>query len=82
MNFTRTPSGMIHRMRDPETSYCGKAITEGVRSMNARILSRCVSCERVYEIRGRLEKRIGGEAAKMRLLHELTEIVNRFDKDR
>lgn len=78
--YVQSRNGLIHEMRDTETAQCGVVLTDGRRVKRGK-MGMCSHCKRAGEIRRELLARLGGEVAKMRMLKELSEIVNRNDSD-
>jgi hypothetical protein len=79
--FVITAKGVAHRMRDLETTECGRGLHDGTRSETAPKLGRCRHCENALALRAKLIARAGGERRKMRVIRELSEIVNRQEEE-
>lgn len=79
--YVRSRNGITHVMRDASVSQCGREFVDGVRLANATRVGMCGRCRRVTDLKRDLLARVGGEEAKMRLLRELAEIVNRRDDE-
>lgn len=79
--YVVTPNGRVHTEYEPGVAECGVALDDGIRLGHAHKLGRCEACgrgtlRRAEKLRKALASRKGGERAKMRLIRELSEIVN------